>query len=72
MCWRKSFLATPLFIASADPSTPEPVYGMFITSSRPCTRPSSPMRPWSARKATSMAASRMVVSSPGPANSRAT
>ena len=36
----------------------EPVYGMPRSSSMPCTQPSSPPRPWSARNATSMRASR--------------
>ena len=38
-------LATSFWIASADASTPECVYGMPRTSSMPCNVPSSPGRP---------------------------
>ena len=38
----KICLATTFSIATAEASTPEPVYGMNIDSSSPCTQPSSP------------------------------
>ena len=38
------------FIAMAEASTPEPVYGRPSSSSAPCTLPSSPWRPCSAMK----------------------
>src|SRR6187455_1862870 len=41
-------LVRHLSIASAEAMTPLPVYGIFITSSAPCTVPSSPKRPCSA------------------------
>src|SRR6185503_13355683 len=39
-----------LSIESAEAITPLPVYGIFMTSSAPCTVPSSPKRPCSAMK----------------------
>jgi hypothetical protein len=38
----EDLLAFALFIASADASTPEPVYGMPSSSSMPWMQPSSP------------------------------
>src|SRR5258708_32654923 len=43
-------LVRHLSIASAEPITPLPVYGMRSVSSAPCTVPSSPKRPCSAMK----------------------
>ncbi len=51
---RKSTFATTLSMPTAEASTPEPVYGMAIASRRPWMQPSSPQRPCSALKATSM------------------
>src|SRR6266540_2308727 len=50
--------ATTLSMPSAEARTPEPVYGIPMTSRSPCTQPSSPQRPWSALKATSIRAAR--------------
>src|SRR6185503_9299196 len=50
---REDALGMTLSIARADASTPDPVYGMPIVSSRPWMRPSSPHVPCSARRTTS-------------------
>src|SRR5512140_562691 len=50
--------ATTLSIPIAEARTPEPVYGTRSTSRSPWTHPSSPQRPWSALKATSIRCSR--------------
>ena len=45
-------LVATLSMATAEDRTPEPVYGMPMTSRRPCTQPSSPNRPCNAIHAT--------------------
>ena len=46
-------LATALSMHTALASTPQPTEGMPASSSRPCTVPSSPHRPWSTGMTTS-------------------
>ena len=50
----RTCFATSLSIASAEASTPEPVYGTPMVSRSPWMRPSSPQVPWSAMSTTSI------------------
>src|SRR3990170_2863399 len=55
-------LASTLLIETAEAATPDPVYGTRASSKAPWMQPSSPRRPWSAMKATSISAFRIAES----------
>ena len=63
-CEAKIGFANDLSIATAEASTPEPTYGIFIISHKPWNVPSSPYGPWSNGKTTSIPSVRRSISLP--------